>query len=152
MKKMKNKLLLYAMFPVIGLGLLSFSAADAHGLFGGFGGASNMTPEQIVSRQQAMFQNEADMLGISLEDVKNGWAEGKSLLDIATEHGITKEQLQQKMKDAQAAQLKAQLDILVANGTITRAQADRRINFVSHQVASGKFHKEFGRGMMRGMR
>lgn len=152
MKKMKNKLLIYAIFPVIGLGLLGFSGASAHGLFGGFGGASNMTPEQVVARQQAMFQREADMLGLSIDIVKEGWAEGKNLLQIAAENGITKEQLQQKMKDAQIAQLKAQLDILVANGTITQAQADRRMNFVAHQFASGKFHKEFGRGMMRGIR
>lgn len=145
---MKNKLLLYAIFPMIGLGLLGYGAASAHGLFGGFGGAVKMTPEQIVTRQQAMFQDEANMLGINIDKVKEGWAEGKNLLQIATENGITKEVLQQKMKDVQIAQLKSQLDILVANGTITQAQADRRINFISHQVANGNFHKGFGRGMM----
>lgn len=148
MKKMKNKLLIYAIFPVIGLGLLGFNAASAHGLFGGFGSVANMTPEQIVTRQQTMFQNEASMLGISIDEVKNGWAEGKSLVQIATDHGITKDELQQKMKDAQTAQLKSQLDILVANGTITQVQADKRMSFVSQQVANGKFHKGFGRGMM----
>jgi DNA-binding phage protein len=152
MIKMKNKLLLYAIFPVIGLGLLGYGAASAHGLFGGFGGVSNMTPEQIVTRQQTMFQNEANMLGISVDDVKNGWAEGKSLLQIATDHGITREQLQQKMKDAQTAQLKSQLDILVANGTITQVQADKRMAFMSAQVANGNLHKGIGRGMMRGIR
>lgn len=146
---MKNKLLLYAIFPVIGLGLLGFGAANAHSLFSGFGLAANMTPEQIVTRQQTMFQNEADMLGIGIDDVKNGWAEGKSLIQIATDHGITKEQLQQKMKDAQAAQLKSQLDILVANGTITQVQADKRMQFIGQQVANGKLHKGLGRGMMR---
>lgn len=152
---MKNKLLLYAIFPVIGLGLLGFNMASAHGMFGGFGGfggVSNMTPEQIVARQQTMFQNEASMLGISIDDVKNGWAEGKSLLQIATDHGITKEQLQQKMKDAQTAQLKSQLDALVSGGIITRAQADKRMAFVSQQVLNGNFHRGFSRGMMRGIR
>lgn len=149
---MKNKLLLYAIFPVIGLGLLGYNSADAHGLFGGFGGVSNMTPEQIVTRQQIMFQNEANMLGISIDIVKNGWAEGKTLLQIAAENGITKEQLQQKMKDAQTAQLESQLDTLVSNGTITQSQADKRMAFISQQAANGKFHKGFGRGMMRGIR
>lgn len=148
---MKNKLLLYAIFPVIGLGLLGFNAASAHGLFGGFGSVANMTPEQIVNRQQTMFQNEADMLGISVEDVKNGWAEGKNLLQIAADHGITKEQLQQKMKDAQTAQLKAQLQTLVDKGVITQAQADKRMQFIARELANGNFHKGFGRGMM-GMR
>ncbi len=149
---MKNKLLLYAIFPVIGLGLLGFSAASAHGMFGGFGGVSNMTPEQIVTRQQTMFQNEANMLGLSVDIVKEGWAEGKSLLQIATDNGITKEALQQKMKDAQTAQLKSQLQTLVDQGVITQAQADKRMAFVSRQAANGKLNKGFGRGMMGMMR
>lgn len=153
MKKMKNKLLMYAIFPMVGLGLLGFNAASAHGMFGfgGFAGVSNMTPEQIVARQQNMFQNEAGMLGISVDIVKEGWAEGKSLLQIAAENGITKEALRQKMKDAQTAQLKSQLQALVDQGVITQAQADKRMAFISEQVASGNFHKGFGRGMM-GMR
>ncbi len=144
---MKNKLLLYAIFPVLGLGLLSFNAADARGLFGGFGHMAKMTPEQIVTRQQAMFQDEANMLGLGIDIIKEGWAEGKSLIQIATENGITKEVLQQKMKDAQAAQLKAQLQMLVDQGVISQAQADKRMNFILQQAANGKFHKEFGRGM-----
>lgn len=147
MKKMKNKLLLYAIFPVIGLGLLGFNAANAHGLFGGFGGVANMTPDQIVDRQQNMFQNEANLLGISVDDIKNGWAEGKTLLQIAQDRGITKEVLQQKMEDAQTAQLKSQLQTLVDKGVITQAQADKRMQFVNQQFSTGKYHKGFFRGM-----
>lgn len=149
---MKNKLLIYAIFPVIGLGLYGLNMASANGLFGGFGGVANMTPDQIVERQQNMFQNEAGLLGISVEDIKNGWAEGKSLVEIAADHGITKEALQQKMKDAQTAQLKLQLQTLVDKGVITQAQADKRMQFVSQQFESGKFHRGLGRGMMGMMR
>jgi len=150
MKKMKNKLLIYAIFPVIGLGLLGYGAASAHGfgMFGGFGGLSNLTPDQIATRQQTMFQNEANLLGISIDGVKNGWADGKSLVQIAADHGITRDQLQQKMKDAQTAQLKSQLQTLVDKGIITQAQADKRLQFINQQVTSGKFHRGFGRGMM----
>ena len=148
MKKMKNKILAYAIFPMLGLGIIGMNAASAHGLFGGFGGMSSLTPDQIAIRQQDMFSKEAQLLGISIDDVKNGWAEGKNIVQIAQDHGITKEQLQQKMKDAQAAQLKSQLQTLVDKGILTQAQMDKRLQFVNQQTASGKL----GKGFMGGFR
>lgn len=144
---MKNKLLIYAIFPMLGLGILGANMASAHGLFGGFGGISNMmTPDQIVTRQQDMFQSEAALLGISVDEVKNGWAEGKNLIQMAEEHGITREQLQQKMRDSQITQLKTHLQVLVDKGVITQEQADKRVQFMEQQLLKGKF----GRGMLGG--
>lgn len=148
MKKMKNKILAYAIFPMLGLGIIGMNAASAHGLFGGFGGMPSLTSDQIATRQQDMFSKEAQLLGISIDDVKNGWAEGKSIVQIAEDHGITKEQLQQKMKDAQTAQLRSQLQTLVDKGIITQAQMDKRRQFVDQQTANGKL----GRGFMGGFR
>ncbi len=149
MKKIKNKLLLYAIFPVLGLGLLGFGAASAHGLFGRFGGVANMADDQIAERQQDMFLKEANLLGVSIDVIKNGWADGKSIVQIASDQGIAKEALQQKMKDTRTAQLKSQLQTLVDKGVITKEQADKRMNFIDQQVANGKFHpKGFSRGMM----
>jgi len=88
---MKRKILAYAILPAAGLGILGASVASAHGLFGGM---SNLTPDQIATRQQTIFQNEANVLGVSVDDVKNSWAQGKTLLQIAQDHGITQAQLQ----------------------------------------------------------
>lgn len=113
---MRYKLLAYAALPVLGLGLLGMNVTSAHG-FGFFG--NSQSPDQIAQNQQVMFQNKADILGISVDDVKDGWAAGKSILQIAQEHGITQEQLQQKMKDAQAAAMKSKLQTLADKGVIT---------------------------------
>lgn len=147
MKKMKNKILAYAIFPMLGLGLVGINTASAHGLFGGLGGMSNLSIDQIIARQQDMFAKEAALLGISVDDVKNGWAEGKSIVKIAQDHGITKDQLQQKMKDSQVAQLKSQIQALVDKGVITQAQADKRMQFVQNEIDAGKF----GRGFFGGL-
>ncbi len=81
MKKIKSKLLAYAIIPTIGLGFLGMNVASAHGFFGGFG--SMVTSDQIATRQQNMFQNEAQLLGISIDEVKNAWAQGKTILQIS---------------------------------------------------------------------
>lgn len=156
MKKIKSKLLAYAIIPTIGLGFLGMNVASAHGFFGGFG--SIATPDQIATRQQNMFQNEAQLLGISIDEIKNAWAQGKTILQIAQDHGITKEQLQQKIKDNRTAELKTQLQTLVDKGVITQEQANQRMQFITSQIAGGMsgmglfggFHSR--RGMLnRGM-
>jgi hypothetical protein len=127
MKITKKRLLGYAV-PVLGLALLAgVGSASAHGFFG-FGAADQRTPEQVGAQQQTMFQNEADLLGISVDEVKDAWANGTSIKDLAKTHGITDEQLQAKMKDALLAKEKAHLQTLVSQGIITQAQADKRLS------------------------
>ena len=150
MKKINSRLLAYAVIPTLGLGFLGLNIASAHGLFGGFG--NNLTPDQVATRQQNMFQNEATLLGISVDDVKNAWAQGKTIVEIAQDHGITKEQLQQKIKDMKTQQLKTQLQTLVDKVVITQSQADQRLQYVNQQLASGNSVKGFWGGLHSGGR
>ncbi len=92
---MKKKYLYYALFSMLGLTSLA-GFASANGFFGMFG---NLTPDQIATNQQTMFQKQAAILGINIEDIKNAWAEGKTIKTLAEEKGITQEQLQTKIKD-----------------------------------------------------
>ena len=145
---MKKKLLAYGTLTALGLGILGVGTASAHGFFG-----MNLTPDQIASRQQEQFQKEATLLGISVEDVKNAWAQGKNLQKIADEHGITADQLAQKMKDARTAALKAQLQALVDKGIITQAQMNQRLTFLQNlpNKKGGEMRgKGFGHGFGRG--
>lgn len=135
---MRKKLLAYAILPVIGLGLIGAGVASARG-FGFFGGMS-LTPEEIATRHQEMFQNQANLLGVNVDVMKQGWADGKSILEIAQANGITAEQLQQKMKDARLTQMKSDLETLVSKGIITRAQADARLTFMQNRLESGLGH------------
>jgi len=149
--KLKHKVLAYSMIPALmGVGILGINAASAHGLYGGFFG-STLTPEQIVSQQKNMFDNEAQILGISVDEVKNAWAQGKTMMQLAQEKGITEAQLQAKIKDARTAQLKTQLQTLVSSGIITQAQADQRLAYMQAQQtnANGKMGgRRHGGGMM----
>ncbi|OGZ45769.1 MAG: hypothetical protein A3C84_00655 [Candidatus Ryanbacteria bacterium RIFCSPHIGHO2_02_FULL_48_12] len=82
---MKHKTLMYSILPVLSLGLLTANVASAHGFFGGF---ADLPLEEIASRQQSAFQKEAEILGISVDEVKTAWAEGKTIKQIIEEKSI----------------------------------------------------------------
>ena len=144
---MKKKYWFYAGLPALGLLLLGTGIASAHGFGGGMGMGmgfgNNLTPAQISANQQSMFQKEADILGISLDDVKTAWAKGENLQQLAQDHGITQAQLTQKIQDARIAEIKTQLQNLVSGGVITQAQADQRLQFMQNLQTNNK-----GRGHM----
>jgi len=145
---MKKKFITYAILPVLGLAFLVGPASASAMGFGWFGGFDKADSDVIATRMQNMFQNKATLLGISVDEVKNCWAQGKNIWQCAEEHGITKEQLQQKMKDARAQQLKAQIQTLVDKGVITQAQADQRLQWMQNKIQHTKKDQRFGRFMM----
>jgi len=129
---------------------LGAGIASANGWFGGLG---NLSSDEIATRQQTMFQNEAQILGINTDELKEYWAEGKSIRDIMDEKGITEEQVQARMKDLQTQQMKTFLAALVEKGVITQAQADKRLQVMQNHLQNGKMGRGmpmmgFGRGMM----
>ena len=139
-----KKYLKYSLLPALALGVIGVGTASAHGLF--WGGAQ-ADPQSFAQAQTQRFQNEADLLGISLDELKNAWAEGKSIKDIAEEKGITQEQLQEKMKTAAQAHMKANLQALVDQGVITQAQADLRLQNMESRMQNGNMmrrHHGFG--------
>jgi hypothetical protein len=144
---MKRKYLTYAILPVFGSLLLVGPALASAMEWGWFGGFNKTDPDAVVSRMQTMFQTQANLLGISVDNVKNCWAEGKSIGQCAQDHSITQEQLQQKMKDARLAQLKSQMQILVDKGVITQAQADERLQWMQTKIQDAKGHGLKFKGM-----
>ncbi len=152
----KIKIIAYSFLPALALaGALGVGVASAHGPFGGgsfgfgFGGFSALTPDQIAQRTQDMFQREAQILGISADDVKAAWTEGKSFKQIIEEKGLNKDQVQTRIKEEKTKQAESQLQTLVDKGVITREQADRRLVVMQERFANGSGHK-MGKGMHRG--
>jgi hypothetical protein len=150
---MKHRIVAYAAGPVLALGLLGVNLASAHGLYGSIG----LTPDQIVARQQLIFQQEASILGVNVDVVKEAWAQGKSLWQVAQERGMTKEQLQEKLKNAKATQASMEIQALVKAGVITQAQADARLKALqtnkgpANKKFKGRFGGKFhGKGRMMG--
>ncbi len=139
---MKKKYLIYAMAPVLALAIAG--TASANGLWRGF---DNATPQEVADQQAERFQEEADLLGVDINEVKSAWAQGKDLRELATEKGISEEALRTKLEAARLQTMKDHLKILVDQGVITQAQADQRLQVMQQAKPSGRM----GRGM-HGMR
>lgn len=98
---------------------------------GGFGGDFANNPEQWLSR----ITSDAAILGISVDEMKTAWSQGKTLEDLATEKGLTRDQLAEKLKAAAETKQKETLQALVTKGYITQAQADARLNAMKTRQA-----------------
>lgn len=143
---MKKKFAYYAILPALALVLLGAGTASAHGFgFGLFG--QNATPQQIAEIQTKMFQQQADLLGTNIDDVKNAWAQGKTLQELATEKGITAEQLKTKLQAQRQQQMKDHMQALVSQGVITQAQADQRLQVMQQKMQNLQNGRGLGRHM-----
>lgn len=137
---MKKKVLVGLMIGAMSLGFWGIDSALAFGPMGW-----NVSGEDFTSRFQSMVDNFSKNLGIASEKIKQGWSEGKSMLQIAEDNGLTQEQVHEKMQSARKEQMKTQLQALVSKGILTQAQADSRIKFMESQLGSVGGRKIGGR-------
>ncbi len=149
---MNKKLLALLAVPALGLSILGINAASAQGL--GIGGgpgilSASLNPDDFATRQNTMFQSQATLLGVSVDEVKNAWASGKSFQQLAQDKGISQTDLEKKLSDARTAQITTELKTLVDKGVITQAQADQRLTFLKNQTTTNPKSKKMGRGMRR---
>ena len=145
LKKLK-KYSIYGILPLAVLALFITNTASAHG----WGWGKNIDPQELAQRQQEMFQEQADLLGTTTDKVKDSWAKGQTLADLAGELGISETDLQAKMKAVRQAEMKSHLQTLVTKGVITQAQADQRYTFMEQHMANEP--AGLGMGMGRGGR
>ena len=143
---MKKRTLFMYVLPVVGLSLLGSAAVASAQGFGGFGDRGfgmkmvfnkDVSPDEVASMHAQMFEKQASLLGISVNEVKAAWASGKSLPELAKEKGISVETLRAKMEAEHKAQMKTHLAALVSKGVITQAQADERQKFMETMPHGG---------------
>ena len=149
MKTSLKKAGAFGALSIAAIGVMSASAMGFGGMMGG-----NVSPEEIVTRQTSMFTQQASLIGATVDEVKNAWAEGKDMMTLATEKGVTKVQLEVRMKVAREAQMKAQLATLVNKGVITQTQADKRLATMQTKAATSKMGGKrgmHGNGEMMGL-
>lgn len=147
MRLTKRGVISMAALAAVGV-LGTVGIASAYGGLGWWG--SQVTPEQAAQQQQSMFQQQADILDINVDEVKNAWAQGKTLQQLATEKGMTNQQLQDKFKQLHEQKMKDQLQSLVSQNVITQQQADDRLKFLQSQQAT-RTHMGRGGHHMGGM-
>ncbi len=142
---MNRRYALYAAAPLAALGLATAAPAFAHGFGGWF---SQQAPEQVAASQNARFSAEAQLLGLTVDDVKAAWAKGQNIRDLAKEKGISEDDLKSRMKQAALERQKTTLQVLVSQGVITQAQADARLQFMqTQQNTKAKGHGSFHFGL-----
>jgi polyhydroxyalkanoate synthesis regulator phasin len=90
------------------------------------------------------FETAAEILGLTTEEVREGLADGKSLNDLAEEQGVS------NLEAQLVAELTADIQAKVADGSITQEQADRLLENLAERVGNlvehegGKFRGRFG--------
>ena len=137
-------------YPIIVAGAISLlglgTVSACNGWFNGWGTANGSSTD-MAQRQQQMFQYEAQILGLSADDVKNAWAEGKSLKQLMQEKNISRDQVNARIKEQQLQEMKTYLKALVDKGVITQAQADKRLQVFQERFQNSKgFRKGFLKG------
>ena len=88
---------------------------------------------------RAVFESEADVLGITPKALRADLRKGQKVSDLAKDKGMTKEQFETRL----IASVKPRLAALVDHKVITQAQADRVIGRIS------KGHIPFWDGLRR---
>ncbi len=76
---------------------------------------------------RAVFESEADVLGITPKTLRGDLRKGQKVSDLARDKGMTKEQFETKL----IASVKPRLAALVDHKVITQAQADKVIDRIS---------------------
>jgi membrane peptidoglycan carboxypeptidase len=148
---MKKSITNLAIITIVGIGLAGAGLASAHGLFGP--GPESLTPEEAASRQQTMFEKKAEVLGLSVDEVKQAWAEGKTLPELAEEHNINEEELKNRLQNMHQQRLTERLSTLVEQGVITQNQADQKLQTMAENMgdrSSQASPRGFGHGRHKG--
>lgn len=145
--KRNKKILVFSLLALTVLATAGVSSASAHGWFG-WGGT--LEPEKVVERQNQMFEQQANLFDINIDQVKEYWAQGKNMREIAEELNISDEDLQEKMQAERQVRMGQELQILVDGGVITQTQADARLSAMENMPIKGKFMH--GRGGFMGKR
>jgi hypothetical protein len=132
----------FAAVAVKTVGAAGAAALLSLGLAGGLAqAASNPTPTPSASTKapatdhrsdrraiaRAVFESEADVLGITPVTLRADLRKGQKVSDLARDKGMTKEQFETKL----IASVKPRLAALVDHKVITQAQADKVIDRIS---------------------
>jgi hypothetical protein len=89
---------------------------------------------------KAVFEAEADVLGLKPETLRDDLKKGQSVSDLAKDKGMTKEQFETKL----LANLKPRLAALVSAKVITQKQADKVLDRIAKghiPFWNGKHHR-----------
>jgi len=129
-----KKILIYSFLTAGLIGILGAGAASAEGWFG------------MGGDKEVIFQKKAEFLGISADELKNAWAEGKNFNQIAEEYGIDREQLRERARELKQENMESHFQAMVDSGVITQEQANERLQTIQDKFEDGQMRKGFYHG------
>lgn len=138
---MKKKLLILS----LALGIIGLAGANLVSAQGWFGERGNADSQERTERQEIRIEQKAEMLDISVDELKTKLATGQTSCAIAEEAGIDKETLREKMREARQERLQNRLQFLVEDGRITQEQADERLETMGERLANDDFGHRVGK-------
>jgi hypothetical protein len=100
-------------------------------------GAANGESEDGPASLSAMYQAEARLLGVSVDEIKIAWAEGKTLPEPAAAKGVNTDELQQRMLEARKAATQELLPAFASQEVASQGLADQRFAFMVNHLAHG---------------
>lgn len=132
-----KRLLILSLLVAGALGLSSAGLALA-------GQGFNMMSGGRGAGNTAMLENKAAVFGITVDELKNQIAAGKTFYGLMQEKGLSFNDLHNRAKE----RVQTQLAELVKNGDITQKQMDRQLQFMDEHHAEAMVSG--GAGMMGG--
>jgi hypothetical protein len=147
-----KKILLYSLLAVGVVGLVGASAVSAQGFFHNH--AMDSEGKEAKGGYENMLKAKAEVLNLSVEDLKTAKEEGKTFQEIAEDQGLSvdelRAQMQEKKQELRTQKIegrKAHIEELVANETITQEQADEKLEWLESREGRGKmFYRNGGEG------
>ena len=128
--KMK-KLIVYSLATLIVVGALGAGVVYAFGPK-----KLNMGLKGQGLGYENMFERKAELLNMTVEELKQALESGKTFWEIAEEKGLSWESLYEKTRE----QLQERLSELIAEGKMTQEQADKKLEWLEgrqERCASG---------------
>lgn len=131
--------IILAALPVLLVSVLALSFVSAHGWFG-------MSKGDGAEHKGMMFEQKAEFLGMSVEEMKDMWTEGKNFHEMKEESGFVKGEFKMHMKEGMEERMAEHLQSLVDDGVITQEQADEKSQIMGeHGMFKKGFYHGFGK-------
>lgn len=126
------------------------SASPVFAFWGwGKGLALGFDVDKAIERLKEMFENWAKILGISVEKVKEYWAQGIGPKEIMEKEGINEEKVKENIRNLRLERLREFLQKLVDKGIITKEQMEKRLKVEEQWMENCQkckfFHGWFGK-------
>lgn len=96
--------------------------------------------EKNPEKFNQMIERKAEMFGLDAGEIKNQIEEGKSLGDIISETGLTKEEMFERKQEY----MEDYINQMLTDGKITQEQVDKKLEWM------GEMHEKFSSGEFKG--